>query len=114
MTQELIERAVNKFADETKSAYGDKLNQIILFGSCARGDYDNESDIDVMVLLNVPAGDIEHERSRIADISSQVDSDLDYDVLMAPVVQSSVVFSKYKNVMPFYINIQKEGVVYAR
>jgi predicted nucleotidyltransferase len=29
---------------------GDKLYKIILFGSYARGDNDNESDIDIMVL----------------------------------------------------------------
>ena len=88
MTQELIERAVTRFAYETKNAYGDKLDRIILFGSCARGDYDNESDIDVMVLLNIPVGELDDERGRIADISSQIDSDLDYEVLMAPVCRS--------------------------
>lgn len=31
--------------------FSDKLKRVILFGSYARGDYDEESDIDVMLML---------------------------------------------------------------
>lgn len=32
--------------------YGDRLAQVVLYGSYARGDYRAESDIDYMVVLN--------------------------------------------------------------
>lgn len=32
--------------------FGSKLKRVILFGSYARGDYDEESDIDVMFLID--------------------------------------------------------------
>ena len=31
--------------------YGDRLQKVILFGSCARGDFHDESDIEIMPLL---------------------------------------------------------------
>jgi len=32
--------------------YGDRLAGVVLFGSCARGEEDAESDVDLLVLLN--------------------------------------------------------------
>jgi hypothetical protein len=47
-----IEPIVCEFKAALQSLYGDRLNGIVLFGSYARGDYDEESDIDLMMLLN--------------------------------------------------------------
>lgn len=112
MTKELINRAVSRYAEEAKNIYGLKLYQVILFGSCARGDYDEESDIDIMILLDVPREAIPDERSRTAEISSKLDEEFDYDVLFAPVVESKDIFMKYQNAMPFFSNVMKEGKVY--
>ena len=37
----------------SQEIFGDKLNKVILYGSYARGDSDNESDIDIMILVNL-------------------------------------------------------------
>lgn len=113
MTKEMINQAVSAFTKEIEKIYGNSLGRVFLFGSCARGDYDSDSDVDVMVLLKLSEEDVQRERSRIADIADQIDSDFDYDILLAPVIQSSDVFMKYRNVLPFYRNVQNEGVVYA-
>ena len=99
--------------EEAKNIYGSKLYQVILFGSCARGDYDDESDVDIMILLDVPREDIPIERGKTAGISSKLDEEFNYDVLFAPVVESKDVFIKYQNAMPFFNNIAKEGQAYA-
>ncbi len=39
-------------AQELRSIYGDRLRQVILFGSWARGDAHPESDIDLLVVLD--------------------------------------------------------------
>jgi len=36
-----------------KELYGDRLVRLVLFGSQARGDAGSDSDIDVMVILNM-------------------------------------------------------------
>ena len=113
MTKELINRAVSRYAEEARNTYGAKLYQVILFGSCARGDYSDDSDVDIMILLDVPQEEIPAERSKTAGISSKLDVEFDYDILFAPVVESKDVFIKYQNAMPFFNNIAKEGQAYA-
>lgn len=113
MNKDLINRAVSRYVEEAKSTYGSKLYKVILFGSCARGDYDDESDVDIMILLDIPQEEIPGERCKTVGISSRLDEEFDYDILFAPVVESKDVFVKYQNVMPFFSNVIKEGKVYA-
>lgn len=108
MTEEKIKEVVDKFAEEAKKIYGTKLKEIILYGSCARGDFCQDSDIDLLVLLNVPKENINAERNRILDTADKLD--LDYDVVLAPVFQNYTLYQKHIPVSVFYQNVQKEGV----
>jgi uncharacterized protein len=42
---------IKDFTETMKNHYGDRLSKIILYGSYARGDFNEESDIDFMVVL---------------------------------------------------------------
>lgn len=108
MTEAKIREVVQKFAEEVKKIYGNKLKEIILYGSCARGDFAQDSDIDIMILLDVPQDKINSERRRIYDISDRLD--LNYDVVLTPVFQNYQTYKKYMPVSVFYQNVQKEGV----
>lgn len=108
MTEEKIQEVVQKFAEEVKRIYGTKLMEIILYGSCARGDFAKDSDIDIMILLNVPEENINSERKRIYDVSDRLD--LEYDVVLTPVFQNYLVYEKYMSASVFYQNIKREGI----
>lgn len=108
MTKKKIQEIVKKFALEAKRIYGVKLQEIILYGSCARGDFEENSDIDIMILLDIPQEEIAAEREKIFDVTDQLD--LDYDVVLTPVFQNYQIYQKYMQVSQFYQNIQKEGV----
>lgn len=95
-------------ADQAKELFGDKLKDIILFGSYARGDYDNESDIDVMILVDMDAEQICRYRSKLRDIARKID--WDYDVVTSIVLQDYILYRKYLNASGFYHNVLKEGV----
>jgi predicted nucleotidyltransferase len=43
-------RLAEEFASRLKAKYGERIQNVILFGSVARGDYGEESDIDVLVV----------------------------------------------------------------
>ena len=112
MTKELIDRAITRFAEEVKTAYGSKLFQVILYGSCARGDYNDESDIDIMVLLDVPTESIKDERSKARAVANRLDREFNYDVMLMPSIQSKEHFEKYSDALPLFANIRKEGISY--
>lgn len=38
------------FARHVKAKYGDRIERIVLFGSVARGDYREDSDVDLVVI----------------------------------------------------------------
>ena len=111
MCEEKIKAVVTQFAKEAERIYGAVLRAVILYGSCARGDFEDDSDIDVMVLLDVAQEEIGIERKKILDVSDQLD--LKYDVVLAPVIQSWRLYNQYTVVSCFYQNVQKEGIKFA-
>lgn len=111
MCEEKIKAVVAQFAKEAEKIYGTVLRAVILYGSCARGNFADDSDIDVMVLLDVAQDEIGIERKKIIDVSDQID--LEYDVVLAPVVQSWRLYNQYMAVSCFYQNVKKEGIKFA-
>jgi len=91
-----------------KEVLGGKLEKVVLFGSYARGDYDNESDIDIMILSDIAPEDANATREKINSLLGYID--LEYDVLVSLSMDCSSIYNKYKNASGFYINIQREGV----
>jgi predicted nucleotidyltransferase len=51
--QEKYKRPVEEFVRRALEKYGDKIDKIILFGSVARGEARDESDVDILVVGNV-------------------------------------------------------------
>lgn len=111
MTEEKIREVVQLFASEAKRIYGPALRRVILYGSCARGDFGQDSDIDIMVLLDSPAEKMNEERKKILDASDHLD--LVYDVVLTPVFQNYQQFEHYMPVSGFYQNVKKEGITFA-
>ena len=92
-----------------KDTLGDKLDKVILYGSYARGDYDQESDIDFFILADVPQEEAGDRRSDIRDSIPFID--LEFDITVSLHVTGKAVFDKYINTLPYYINVVREGVI---
>ena len=86
-----------------------RLVSVILYGSYARGDYDDESDIDVMALVEMEREDLSLYRRRVSDFS--VELDIKYDVLLSIKLQDAATYRRYLSVLPFYQNVNREGVI---
>jgi uncharacterized protein len=90
------ERIVNRF----------KFAEVVLFGSKARGNYDNDSDIDILVLLNEESNtSIEEE---IFDIG--FDIEIKYDVILGILVHSKVFWNSKGSLMPIHQEIKRDGI----
>ena len=108
MTEEKIREVVSVFAMEARKLYGFKLQAVILYGSCARGDFEPDSDIDILLLLDVTQEAISQEQAKIFSVSDKLD--WEYDVVLTPVLQSYQTYQQYKRTLKFYQNIEREGV----
>lgn len=109
-TQAMLTEILNKIVSYSKDIFEDKLTDVILFGSYARGDYDEESDVDVAVIVDVPQGEEHIYYKQLTKIIGDIDEQFNYAVLLAPVVISNKIYEAWKDDLPFYKNIQKEGV----
>ncbi len=91
---------------QLESLYGERLEQVILFGSQARGDAVEGSDIDVMIVLqgDVNVGD---EISRTSQLCS--DLSLAYDVALSRIFTSAERFAQGRS--PLLLNVHREGVL---
>ena len=113
MNKQMIDSAMKDIAAEAKNIYGDKLKEVILFGSCARGDFEDDSDVDIMILIDVPKNEIDAADNKMDPVISRLDEKYDYELLFAPIVQSYSVFNHWFDVTPFYKNVRADGVRYA-
>ena len=87
--------------------YGKHLKSVILYGSYARGDYREDSDIDIMILLDLSDIDIKQYRHELA--GETFDFNMDHDLDIKPIAKSEKHFLNWVDVYPFYANVKKEG-----
>ena len=91
-----------------QAVYGANVEKIILYGSYARGDYQNNSDIDIVAIVQGEREGLQQELKKVWDISS--DLELEYGIIISPTVIPFAEYEKYKKDLPYYRNIQNEGV----
>lgn len=85
--------------------YATRLKKLILFGSYARGDYAQGSDLDLLLLLtDLP--DLMAERNRYLPVAC--DLSLKHDTLISIVPMDYATYTKSKT--PLILNIRREGL----
>jgi len=107
--QTVLDEITKKVVQAAVDTLGEKLDQVILYGSYARGDYDDESDIDIMVLANVSI----EETRKIENDLWRVGWGLgfEHDVVVTVFFKDCETFYKFLPVEPFYKNVMEEGVI---
>ncbi len=96
---------VSQLRSELERLYGSRLKQVILYGSYARGEATNDSDIDVAVVLD---GDVKpgREIDRMMDVIT--DLNLAHSTLISVYPVSTKDFHSRNS--PLLINLRKEGI----
>ena len=100
-----INEILQEFRKKIEALYGERLADIILYGSWARGEATDESDIDVLVVLKgevVPGREID----RMIDIITELN--LEYGVLISVHPVSERDYSTLNS--PLLLNVRREGV----
>ena len=108
LVEDELNLVLNAFVSECAAEFTSALSEIILFGSYARGDFSDESDIDVLIILDTSYAEIGNFRKRVCRIAS--DLDLRFNVLISPVVKSKCDYETRKNTYGFCKNVNGEGI----
>ena len=83
-----------------REVYRSDLVSIILYGSYARGDYQKDSDIDIVAIVKGDREKLQRELKKVWDISS--DLELEYGTIVSPTVIPFEEFEKYKLLADYY------------
>ena len=104
-----LQSILNSLITDCRGLFGDKLSDIRLYGSYARGDQTAYSDIDVLILLDMSDDEARSYLFSVCDIASEIGL-AHAGVNLSPHICSRVRYDRLKNFPGFYNNVMAEGV----
>jgi len=105
---DIISSILFGFTKQIKDMLGSDLVKVIVYGSYARGDYRENSDVDVMVLVRLSELDIKKIATSIYDMA--YDIELEKGVHISVVIKNEEQFEYWVDTLPFYKNVSREGI----
>jgi len=106
-TETQLNRITRAMVDCYRVVYGEDIVEIILFGSYARGNYTEGSDIDIVALVQGSREVLQAKLKKVWDMSAELG--LENDIIVSPMVVPYDEFVKYRQTLPYYRNIAEEG-----
>lgn len=103
-----LEEILKKYVDDVHGIYGENLKTVILYGSYARGDFRSDSDIDIMILVNLSEEEIRVKGRTLSDLT--FDYNFDHNLEIMPIVKNLDHFNRWVRAYPFYNSIKNQGV----
>ena len=103
MDETILQELVQGMVEIIKS----DIVKVILYGSVARGTNDEESDVDIMIILKNELDSFAEDK--LSDFI--VDMNLKYDKVFSVIDVNVHKFDKWVAVLPFYQNVDREGIV---
>lgn len=103
----ITEEMISELVQGMRKIFAGNIDRIILYGSAARHEATAESDIDIAVIVRLTPDDEIKERF----IAWAADMDLKYDRVFSIIDIEKEQMERWKNALPFYKNIQSEGIV---
>jgi predicted nucleotidyltransferase len=109
LTDEIINKVKTEAAQEVQKVLGDNLESCVLYGSCARGDYADDSDIDIALLVRCDRMEAKKYSDALADIATQIA--MKYFAMVNFVCIPYEEYMSKKSWYLYFKNINEEGVV---
>ena len=110
----VVKDTLREFVRRVKGAEGDNLLRVVLFGSMVRGDFDEESDTDVFVLLR--DGELFEKQREIVNLAYDASYGAERYVLLSPFVETEHDLKRLVkgfprwNLEPVFEAIREEGM----
>jgi len=104
---EQVRAVIGEFHQRVQKWYGERFDRMILYGSYARGDFHEDSDIDLLIILN------DDKLSKLNEINNLVNLRLDlmmrHNVLLSTKAITNCAYQEGKSAIFHFI--RKEGIV---
>ena len=84
------------------------VEKMVMYGSCARGDYTEESDLDIAILTNCSRLEAKKYDDSLMDIVTDIAMDIGTNVQYVCIPKSE--FDAKKTWYGYFKNIEKDGV----
>lgn len=107
-TRAQLKDITSQLVDVYRNIYGDDIVEILLYGSYARNEETDQSDVDIVAIVKGNRLDLQKKLKIVWDISADIG--LENDVVVSPTVVPFDEFEKYREILPYYMNIKKEGI----
>lgn len=106
---ESIQDILQIFIAQVHAVFGAEDVKTIVYGSYARGDYHEGSDVDIVILTKMSEADIRQKEDLLYDAA--FDIQMNYGIEISVIVKNVEQYEYWLGTLPFYNNIQKEGIV---
>ena len=106
---EKLKSILQEMSELLHQVYGNRLKAVILYGSVARGTQEKDSDVDIMVLVDATDTELKKYDERLSDVSTEMA--LKYFMVFSIIDVRYQEYMDWREVSPFYKNVDKEGVV---
>ena len=103
-----IQGALQLFLKGVRQIMGANISKILVYGSYARGDYNENSDVDIMILSSLQDEEIEVIEDAIYDVAFVIM--MEYGIQISVIVKNEAHFRYWLGALPFYDNVEREGV----
>ena len=103
-----ISKLIQEYVIALKKIYGTHLKQVILYGSYARGDFKADSDVDIMILVDLPEEKLKSFSDELSELVFEYN--VTYDIWFMPIVKNIEHFRYWRQTYLFYSNVEKEGI----
>ena len=103
-----VRKIIVELRESLASVFPQEQFDVILFGSYARNDADDGSDIDVMFLVDSSRETIQEKQWQIGEAAAK--ALMDFGVVVSPVVENRAYYYANVDLLPFFKNVQREGV----
>lgn len=103
-----IQPLLTELEQKLQELLEDDLKKVIVYGSYARNEQDEQSDLDIMILADrdeIGLKRLEAELNRIA-----VDITQRYEIFPSMIIKNYRQFDDYREVVPFYTNVHEQGI----
>ncbi len=106
-TNKKLAESVRRMMVELRAIYGNHLDKAVLYGSYARGEETEESDVDIALFMDgEPISELNEKM-----FACVARHELECGKVLSVIGINKAKYSEWAATLPFYQNINKEGIV---